>query len=217
MCKEFSGPSSCCFSCSHKLCCSGRGGALICSQILWGSICAGWRCREQGGYVKYIPKPQQPRWGYFREGSGWSSLAGRRVFARPLVMAPSCDSQELRVGHIPDPGSVKELRHGQPLWRVEKLPWWRSPGPRWQQWSSSILQQLHMMQFVLRPQCLPAADRAVLSKCALAHPKHIYPPSPTVCLRVGTATLKSVSDAHEFSRSLSNWDFFSESLNLWGV
>lgn len=80
MCKEFS-PFSCCFSYSHKLCCSGRGGALICSQILWGSVCAGWRSREHGGCVKSIPKAEQPRWGHFREGSGCSSLAGRRVLA----------------------------------------------------------------------------------------------------------------------------------------
>lgn len=100
MCKEFSGPSSCCFSGSHKLCCTGRGGALICSWILWGSICAEWCCRGHEGGVKYIPKPEQPRWDYFREGSGCSSLAGRRVFAWPSVMAHvSCDAQELRVGH----------------------------------------------------------------------------------------------------------------------
>lgn len=126
MCKEFSGPSSCCFSCSHKLCCSGRRGALICSQILWGFICAGWCCREHGCCVKYIPKPEQPRWDYFREGSGCSSLTGRWVFAQPLVMAPSCYSQELRVGH---PRS--RLWQRDQLWTasLEKLPWWRDPGP----------------------------------------------------------------------------------------
>lgn len=185
MCKEFSGPSSCCFSGSHKLCCTGRGGALICSWILWGSICAGWCCRGHGGGVKYIPKPEQPRWDYFREGSGCSSLTGRRVFAWPSVMAHvSCDAQELRVGH---PRS--RLRQRAQLWvaslESRKLRWWRGPGPSCQQQSSSILQQLHMMQFVLGPQCLLAADRAVLSKLIPSYPEHICAPSLHCMLKNG--------------------------------
>lgn len=95
MCKEFSGPSSCCFSCSHKLCCSGRGGALICCQILWGSICAGWRCREHGVVSNTSPN----------QNSQGGTVSGKAVAVSPslagesLVMAPSCYSQELSLGH----------------------------------------------------------------------------------------------------------------------
>lgn len=34
---------------------------------------------------------------------------------------------------------------------------------------------------------------------------------------MGTATLQSVSDAHGSGKSFSSWNFFSESLSLWGV
>lgn len=134
-CEEFSGPSSCCFSCSHKLCCTGRGVHWFAAKF---SEILRWVMLQRARRLCPIhPRTRAAKVGLF-QGRQWLFLPHRQD---SLGMTLGDGTWELwfpraKIGHPRSRLWQRAQLRAAPL-ESKELPWWRGPEPRHQQQTSS--------------------------------------------------------------------------------